>query len=352
MNNKKLLDFRSDTVTKPTKNMYKAMMEAQLGDDVYGDDPTINELERLSAEITGKDAAMFVPSGTFGNQVSIMTHIQPGDEVIAGSGAHIFMHECGSAAKLSGAMMREANDDKGYMLPQDIEKKIRKTEDIHYPRTGLICLETAHSNGLVIPLEIMHQIKDLAEKYAIPVHVDGARLFNAASFLQADVKELTKYCDSLTFCLSKGLCAPVGSVVCGSTEFIAKARRNRKSMGGGLRQAGILAAAGIVGLNEMRDRLSEDHENALYLGECLAPLPELEVFQNHIEINMVFVNHVGTDHSIMDELPAYLLKKGILVNPHEEGVMRFVTNYWTDREACAHLADTIKAFFKEEHTVE
>ncbi|MFB0918018.1 MAG: low-specificity L-threonine aldolase [Clostridiaceae bacterium] len=347
MNKPKYLDFRSDTVTRPTENMYKAIMEAQLGDDVYGDDPTINELERLSAEITGKEAAMFVPTGTFGNQVSIMTHIKPGDEVITGSGAHIIMHECGSASKLSGAMIREVEDVNGYMRPMDIEKKIRKTEDIHFPKTGLITLENAHSNGLVIPMEILKETKELADKYSIPVHIDGARLFNAASYLKIDVKEIAKYCDSLTFCLSKGLCAPVGSVVCGTKEFIEKARRNRKSMGGGMRQAGILAAAGIVGLNEMRERLSEDYENAVFLGEQLRPLDELEVFESNIQINMVFVSHVGTDDSIMDELPEYLQNKGILVNPHEDGIMRFVTNYWTDREACKYLADSIKAFFAE-----
>lgn len=342
---RKWIDFRSDTVTKPTPAMYKAMVSAELGDDVYGDDPTTNELERLAAEIVGKEAAMFVPSGTFGNQVSIMTHINPSDEIIVGAGAHIIQHECGAAAMLSGAMIREVDDEFGYMKPEDIRSKIRK-EDIHYPKTGLICLETAHSNGLVAPPEIMRETYALAQKHGIPVHTDGARIFNAAAYLKVDVKTLTQYTDSVSFCLSKGLCSPAGSMVCGTSEFIDRARRNRKLLGGGMRQTGILAACGIVSLTEMRDRLPEDHENARYLGERLkVSIPEWDIFETNIKINMVFASNNGPDDTIMDGLAAFLRVKGILANEHEDGVIRFVTHHDVTRADCDTLVAAVKDFF-------
>lgn len=343
--NNKWLDFRSDTVTKPTPAMYRAMAEAELGDDVYGDDPTINELEKLACEITGKEAAMFVPSGTFGNQVAIMTHIKPSDEVIAGTGSHIIQHECGAAAKLSGAFIREVPDIAGYMKPEEIEAKIRKTEDIHYPVTGLIAIESAHSNGMVMPPEIMKETFELAREYGIPIHLDGARIFNAATYLDVDVKELTRYTDSLSFCLSKGLCAPVGSVVCGSADFIEKARRNRKVMGGGLRQAGVLAACGLVGLREMRGRLSDDHRNAKHLGDQLRQISEFDVFEGALKINMVFASHNGPDDSIMDSLPAFLKDRGILINGHEKGIVRFVTHNDVTRDDCNTLVSALQGFF-------
>ncbi|MFB0957546.1 low-specificity L-threonine aldolase [Clostridiaceae bacterium HFYG-1003] len=339
------LDFRSDTVTKPTKAMYDAMLEAELGDDVYGDDPTINRLEALAAEITGMEAALFVPSGTFSNQLAIMTHISPSDEIIVGSGAHIIQHECGACARLSGAMVREVDDEMGYMKPEDIKAKLRTVEDIHYPKTGLICMETAHSNGLVAPPEIMRETWELAREHGIPVHTDGARIFNAAAYLKVDVRELTRYTDTLSFCLSKGLCAPVGSVLCGPKAFIDKARRNRKLMGGGLRQAGILAACGIVALNEMRHRLSEDHENALYLGEQLKTIEAFQVFESNIKINMVFASHNGPDDSRMDGLQDFLRERGILTNGHEHGIVRFVTHHGISREDCDTLVNALKAYF-------
>ena len=348
MEQRKRIDFRSDTVTRPTPAMYKAMAIAPLGDDVYGDDPTTNELERLAAEITGKEAAMLVPSGTFGNQVSIMTHINPSDEIIVGAGAHIIQHECGAAAKLSGAMVREVDDEYGYMKPEDIRAKIRKDGDIHFPRTGLICIETAHSNGLVAPPEIMRETYALAQKHNIPVHTDGARIFNAATYLNVDVKMLTQYTDSVQFCLSKGLCSPIGSMVCGTKEFIDKARRNRKLMGGGMRQTGIIAACGIVSLNEMRGRLGEDHENAKYLGERLKiNIPEFDVFETNIKINMVFASHNGPDDSVMDGLSDFLGEKGILTNGHDEGIVRFVTHYDITRADCDYLVASIKEFFNQ-----
>lgn len=339
------LDFRSDTVTKPTPAMYQALADAEVGDDVYGDDPTVNELEELAGKITGKEAAMFVPSGTFGNQVSIMTHIKPSDEVIAGTGSHIIQHECGAAAKLSGAFIREVPDLAGYMKPEEIEAKIRKIKDIHYPHTGLIAIETAHSNGMVMPLDIMKKTYGLAQEFGIPVHLDGARIFNAASYLGVDVKELTRYTDSLSFCLSKGLCAPVGSLVLGTADFIEEARRNRKVMGGGLRQAGVLAAMGLVALREMRGRLSQDHENALHLGVQLSQVPKLDVFEGALNINMVFVSHTGPADSILDGLPKFLKRRGILINGHENGIVRFVTHHDVTRDDCNTLVAALKDYF-------
>ena len=344
--NESYIDFRSDTVTKPTKAMYDAMLKADLGDDVYGDDPTINELEKLSAEIMGKEAALFIPSGTFGNQLAIMTHVSPSDEIITGTGSHIVQHECGACAKLSGAMVREVPDDLGYMKPEDIKKKIRIIEDIHYPKTGLICMETAHSNGLVAPLEIMRETYALAKKYNIPVHTDGARIFNAATSLDLEVKQLTQYTDTVTFCLSKGLCSPIGSLLCGSRDFIEKARRNRKLMGGGLRQAGVLAACGLVSLNEMRHRLKDDHDNAKYLGEQLKSIESFYVLESNIKINMVFVSHKGPDDRPMDNLESFLKDRGILINGHEEGILRFVTHHGISRKDCDTLVHALKAFFQ------
>lgn len=340
------IDFRSDTVTRPTQAMYDAMLSADLGDDVYGDDPTVNKLEQLAAQIVGKEAALFVPSGTFGNQLAIMTHVSPSDEVITGTESHIVQHECGACAKLSGAMVREVPDDLGYMKPEDIKKKIRIVEDIHYPKTGLICMETAHSNGLVAPPEIMRETYVLAKKYNIPVHTDGARIFNAATSLDLDVKELTQYTDTVTFCLSKGLCSPIGSLLCGSHDFIEKARRNRKLMGGGLRQAGILAACGLVSLHEMRDRLKEDHNNAKYLGEQLKSIDSLHVLESNIKINMVFVSHKGPDDRPMDHLESFLKDRGLLINGHEEGIVRFVTHHGISRKDCDSLVSALKAFFQ------
>ena len=352
MNELKYIDFRSDTVTRPTPAMYEAMAKAPLGDDVYGDDPTVNELERLAAEITGKEAALFVPSGTFGNQLAIMTHIRPSDEIIVGTGAHIIQHECGACAKLSGAMVREIDDEFGYMKPEDIKEKIRKVEDVHYPKTGLICMETAHSNGLVAPPEIMKEIWELAGDYGIPVHTDGARIFNAATHLKVDVRDLARYTDSLSFCLSKGLCSPVGSLLCGTEEFIDRARRNRKLMGGGLRQAGILAACGLVSLNEMRHRLQEDHDNAIYLGEQLKSIEAFDVFETNIKINMVFASHNGPDDSRMDGLAEFLREqKGILTNSHENGIVRFVTHNDVTREDCDTLVAALKEYFEGKDSI-
>ena len=233
------IDFRSDTVTHPTPAMRQAMFEAAVGDDVYQDDPTTNELERLAAEMLGMEAALFVPSGTMGNQLAVMTHTRRGDEAIVSIGCHIFEHEVGAASVLSGVTLHPLTFPNGVYDAAMIEGAIR-SDDIHEPPTTLICLENALANGRVVPVETMREIREMANAHGIAVHMDGARLFNAATALGVDVKELTACVDSVSCCLSKGLCAPVGSVLCGSAEFIARARRNRKLLGGGMRQTGIL----------------------------------------------------------------------------------------------------------------
>lgn len=336
----KFLDLRSDTVTQPTAAMREAMYRAAVGDDVYGDDPTMKELEQYTAELLGKENALFVPSGTFGNQLSLFTHCQRGDEVILGDDCHIVAHEVGAASVIAGVQLRTLAGCKGRLDPAEISAKIR-TENIHYPATGLICLENAHSNGLVIPRENMAAIYGIAREHGIPVHLDGARIFNAAVHLKVDVKEITRYCDSVMVCLSKGLCAPVGSLVAGSNSFIEKARKRRKLMGGGMRQAGFLAAAGLVALREMRDRLAEDHDNARLLGQELAKLPGIRVFSEDIQINMVFfdIRETGIDaKKVVDHFGA----KGIKIHPPENGIMRFVTNFRLKSEDIPYIIETMQ----------
>lgn len=332
-------DFRSDTVTMPTDEMRKAMFEAVVGDDVYGDDPTLIELEQLSARLLGKEAALFVPSGTFGNQLAILTHTRRGDEVLLGDACHIMMHEVGGAAVISGVQLRQVPTQSGSMKLTDLERMIR-VEDIHYPDTGLICVENAHSSGKVIKMSEMKSIYELAQKHKIPVHLDGARLFNAAHALGVQASEIAKYADSLMFCLSKGLCAPVGSVLVGSKTFIDKARKNRKLMGGGLRQAGFLAAAGIVALNQMVDRLDDDHEMAKLLAEKLSEIEGIKVLDERLDINMVFceIKLKMSEEDFIDKLK----EQGIKINGSEEGEFRFVTNYWTPERSVIKLAESIK----------
>lgn len=336
----RFIDLRSDTVTAPTQNMRDAMYRASVGDDVYRDDPTMKELEEYAAYITGMEASLFVPSGTFGNQLSLFTHCERGSEVILSDDCHILMHEVGASSVIAGVQLRSVKSINGEMDPLDILSKIRG-EDIHFPKTGLICIENAHSNGRVIPISNMKQIHAIAKENGIPIHLDGARLFNAASYLKVDPKEITKYCDSVMFCLSKGLCAPVGSMVCGSKEFIEKARKKRKLMGGGLRQGGFLAAAGLVALKEMIPNLEEDHKKALLLGEELKKIPGIKVNLDNIHINMVFFDMSKTNYDtykLVDEF----YKRGIKINPAEDGLMRFVTNFWVSYEDINYVVNSMK----------
>lgn len=336
------IDLRSDTVTHPTAEMREAMFKAVVGDDVYGDDPTVLELEALAAEICGKEAALLVPSGTFGNQLALFTHCPRGSEVILGDDCHIIVHEVGAASVIAGVQLRTLASQKGLLSASDIEKRIRIGEDIHYPVTSLICLENAHSIGRVIPIEKMSEIRAIANKHSIPIHLDGARLFNAATALNVDVKEITKHCDSIMFCLSKGLCAPIGSMLVGNKAFIEKARKNRKLMGGGLRQAGFIAAAGIIALKHMAIRLQEDHTNAKILAEELSKLTSVEVNKEDVQINMVFfkiLKDIDSEH-----LVDYFYKNGVKINPPENGDMRFVTNYWIKEKHIHHVINLLRDY--------
>lgn len=339
---KRIIDLRSDTVTHPTPEMREAMARAEVGDDVYGEDPTVNRLEALGAEMVGKEAAVFVPTGTMGNQVSIMAWTNRGDEIIVEATAHIFMYEAGGPAVLSGVQVRPVPGTRGAMDPEDVKAAIRP-DDIHCPRTGLICMENTHnrSGGCVLPLENMKAVYEVAKSRGIPVHLDGARVFNAAVALGVDVKQITQYADSVQFCLSKGLCAPAGSLVAGPKDFVERARRARKILGGGMRQAGILAAAGIVALEKMTRRLAEDHEKAKNLAQGLAAIPGLYIDMGTVQTNMVLVDTRGTG---MDAkaFSALLKRHGVLCNPSTEYKVRMVTHYGVSFEDIEEAVRRVK----------
>ncbi|MDR1541013.1 MAG: low specificity L-threonine aldolase [Clostridiales bacterium] len=339
-----MIDFRSDTVTHPTPAMRDAMLSAALGDDVYGDDPTTNELQELAAQAIGKEAALFVPSGTFGNQLCLFTHANRGDEVIADDSSHIIQHEAGAGSVIAGVQFRTFEAEDGIIDPWSIEKRIRTSDDIHEPKTALICLENARSDGVAASLESLSLVRCASLKYNVPVHMDGARIFNAAAYLGIDAKDFSPYFDSISFCLSKGLCAPIGSIVAGSKDFILKARRKRKIMGGGMRQTGVLAAAGIVALKDMTKRLGEDNKNALLLAEKLSEIPCIEILnKGKIHINMVFAKikkEFDCGHFISE-----MKNLGIILNCSETGEIRLVTHYWIKRDDVLLAAQKIKEYF-------
>jgi threonine aldolase len=336
-----MIDLRSDTVTQPTDKMRDAMFCAIVGDDVYGDDLTTIKLEKTAAKILGKEAALFVPSGTFGNQLAILTHTRRGDEIIVGHDSHIVMHEVGAAAVIAGVQLRMTNTSNGVFSVNDVKKLIR-TDDIHYPDTGLICMENAHGNGTVVPISNMKDIYELAQKSGVPLHLDGARIFNAASKLEVDVKEITKYADTVNVCLSKGLCAPIGSVLAGSEAFINKARKNRKLMGGGMRQTGILAAAGLIAINEMPAYLKEDYKRAHLLATELDQLENIQVIWERRDINMVFFKLAEEVISETDFVKA-LKEKGIIINGTEDEEYRFVTHHWITDDAITKTIEAVKS---------
>lgn len=287
-----MIDLRSDTVTLPTEAMRRAMAVAEVGDDVYGEDPTINRLEEISADRMGMESGLFIPSGTMGNLIAFLTHCQRGDEAIMGDQAHTFVYEVGGVSALGGIMVHTVpNQPDGTIKISDLQNAIRM-EDIHFPRTKLIALENTHNRcgGVVLTPEYIEEVTTLAKDHNLLVHMDGARIFNAAIKLGVPEKALLKGVDSVTFCLSKGLGAPVGSVLCGNKEFINNARKIRKQLGGGMRQAGILAAAGIIALESMVDRLEEDHQRALYLEEKLKDVPNITIRENSPQTNMVFLD--------------------------------------------------------------
>lgn len=322
------VELRSDTMTRPTPAMRKAMAEAEVGDDVFGEDPTVNRLEMLAAERLGKEAALFVSSGTMANLVSQMSHCGRGDEMLLGSLAHSFYYEQGGSAAVASIHPRTVpNQPDGKLALDELEAAIR-ADNIHFPRTRLIALENTHNLCGGAPLEsaYIRDVAAIARRHGIRLHIDGARLFNAAVALGVPARQLVADADSVSFCLSKGLAAPVGSVVCGSREFIQTARRARKVLGGGMRQAGVLAAAGIVALNEMIDRLTEDHANARRLAEGLAGISGLELDPGRYATNIVYFD-VIQQGLIAAELVDRLQREGVRMLAAGPRTLRAVTHY-------------------------
>jgi threonine aldolase len=337
------VDLRSDTVTKPTPEMRKAMAKAEVGDDVYGEDPTINRLQEMAAEMMGKEAGLFVASGTMGNLAGILAHCGRGDETILGNKAHTFLFEAGGISALGGVHSCQLpNQTDGSLALEDIESAIRP-DDPHDPVTRLICLENTHNRcgGTYQTAEYMRRVSEFAHGRGLAVHLDGARVFNAAAAQGIKAKELTTPVDSVTFCLSKGLCAPVGSVLCGSKEFIKKAHRIRKMLGGGMRQAGILAAAGIVALETMVGRLTEDHARAKRLAEGLMQIPGLVLQAGSPATNMVFLSLDESNQHTTEYVQARLKERSILVGVTGERQFRLVLHYWIDD---AGVDATVAAF--------
>ncbi len=337
------IDLRSDTVTKPTPEMWEAMAKAEVGDDVFGDDPTVNRLQAMAAETMGKEAGLFVPSGTMGNLAAILAHCQRGDEVIIGQKNHSCLFEAGGLSVLGGIHSWQLqNQPDGSLLLADVEMAIRP-DDPHDPITRLICLENTHNRcgGTVQTPEYIHQLAEFAHARELKVHLDGARLFNAAAALGRPARVFAEPVDSVTFCLSKGLCAPVGSVLCGSKEFIRKALRVRKALGGGMRQAGVLAAAGIVALQKMVSRLGEDHARARHLAEGLGKNGGIILDAGTPATNMVFFDFAPAVRASALEVAEKLKAYGILVSPSGQRRFRLVTHYWIDDSA---VDKTVAAF--------
>jgi len=334
MNEKKVIDLRSDTVTKPSPEMRTAMAEAIVGDDVFGDDPTVKLLEAKTAEMLGKEAGLYVPSGTMANQVALYAASDRGDEVLCGTDCHIINYEVAAPAVLSGLLVHPLPDEKGILSAGIIEANIRP-KNIHCPRTTIVALENTHNRagGTVYPIETIAEIATVARKHGLWMHLDGARLWNAHVATGIPLETYASYFDSVSVCLSKGLGAPVGSLVLGAGEFIDRARRTRKLFGGGMRQAGILAAAGIYALEHNIDRLAEDHANARYLAEAFDGLPGLSVDLETVQTNIVIVD---IDPRVMsvETFATDLADRGVLCVPFGPARVRFVPNLDTDFEDC------------------
>ena len=337
------VDLRSDTVTKPTPEMREAMAGAEVGDDVYGEDPTVNRLQEMAADMMGKEAGLFVASGTMGNLAGILAHCGRGDEVILGNKAHTFLFEAGGISALCGVHSCQLpNQPDGSLALDELESAIRP-DDPHDPVTRLICLENTHNRcgGTYQMPEYMRRVGEFVHGRGLAVHLDGARVFNAAAAQGIKAKELTAPVDSVTFCLSKGLCAPVGSVLCGPKGFIANAHRIRKMLGGGMRQAGILAAAGIVALERMVDRLAEDHFRAKRLANGLRQIPGLALQVGSPATNMVFLSLDESIQRSTEDVQGRLKERGVLAGITGERQFRLVLHYWIDD---AGVEETVAAF--------
>jgi threonine aldolase len=342
-----MIDLRSDTVTLPPPEMMDCIYRAELGDDLYGEDPTVNQLQELAAQVTGKEAALLTTSGTMSNILAFMTHCRHGDEVVVGEGHHAVIYELGAPAAIAGVSFRSLALNGMASFDIEVLEQVIRTADLFEPPTGLIWTENtfAGDGGIVMPQSELDKISAVAKKHSLPVFMDGARLFNAAVYLGVEVSEICKYVDTVAFCLSKGLSAPLGSVLCGPADFIAEARRNRQKLGGGQRQAGIIAAAGIYAIEKMSLRLEEDHQNARALAEGLAEIPGLAVDLSTVQTNIVVVE-LASDRLTQAELVERLRERGVLVVPWTKGRIRLVTHYGVERrhieQALQIMADVMK----------
>jgi len=336
----KVIDVRSDTVTRPTSQMRSAMAEAPVGDDVYGDDPTVNRMQEIAARILGKEAALFVASGTMGNQICIMANTHRGDDVIVLRHAHLLEHEAGAAALLSGVTFNVVDSEDGIMHAAHVRRHIHD-DDIHYPPTTLLCHENPLATGQAVPVEVARETYQTAKDLGLTVHMDAARIFNAAAALDVTPAEIAQCADTVMICLSKGLCAPVGSLIAGSGDFIKRAIRCRKLLGGGMRQAGILAAAGIIGLQDMSQRVYQDNLNALQLAGHLGSIPCVNVIATGIQINMVFFT-IDMPEEFLCLLPDRMMEKyGILMNGLMDNEFRFVAHNDVTLEELMYVANCL-----------
>jgi threonine aldolase len=341
------VDLRSDTLTLPTPEMREAMARAEVGDDVWGEDPTVQRLEATAAARLGKEAGLFVTSGTMGNLVSVVAHTQAGQEVVLDLDSHIYNSEVAGATIVGHVQMRPVKTERGFLTPEQVQESLRPA-NIHVPPTGLVCLENTHNRhgGTCCTPEQIGAVAAVAHAAGVPVHVDGARLFNAAVALRRDVREFARPVDSVTFCLSKGLAAPVGSVVCGSAAFIERARRVRKMVGGGMRQAGILAAAGLISLERMVDRLAEDHANASTLAEAVAVMPALAVDLASVQTNIVIIRVDRGDRSrsvaATDELVKGCAARKVKIHAMGPTAIRCVTHKDVDTEDVRRAVDAFR----------
>jgi len=337
------VDLRSDTVTKPTPEMREIMAEAEVGDDVFRDDPTVNRLEAMAAEKMGKEAAIFVPSGTMGNLLALLTHCGRGDEVIVGNKSHIYLNEAGGMAALGGMQpCAIPNQKDGTLAIDDILASIR-TEDVHHPITRLICLENTQNicGGVPLTVEYTQQVSEIARKNNLALHIDGARIFNSAVAQNVDVKELVAPADSVMFCLSKGLVSPIGSMLVGTEKFINRARHLRKMLGGGMRQVGIVAAAGIISLEKMIERLADDHKHAKELADGLRQISGIEVDEDSPHTNMIYLNLSDDVSASMKQIGETMKKSGVLIDAEDSRRLRLVTHYWIDDDG---VEKSISAF--------
>ncbi len=337
-----VIDLRSDTVTRPSPQMRRAMLDAELGDDVFGDDPTVLRLEAMAARLLGKEAALFMVSGTMANLVAVLTHCRRGDEVILGDQSHILHYEVGGASAIGGVVLRTiANDPRGRLDAADVEAVIRP-DDVHFPRSTLLCIENTHNRrgGTALTPEDTAPAIAAARRHGLAVHLDGARIFNAAVALGMPPAALAREADSVMFCLSKGLAAPVGSLLCGGGAFIERARRNRKMVGGGMRQVGAVAAAGIVALETMVERLAEDHANARYLAGLLATLPYVAIDPERVETNIVLFDlREGTADEFLERLAA----AGVLATSFGPRRIRLVTHHGIERPQLDEAVERMRA---------